>query len=877
MPAYRGSLRPCLAPPIAPRRRRVILKPALAEVALAVGATAAVLALAAGRQAIHAAEPASPVRWQGLVGDGPRPSVSIGQRVIVLLKSPSLSERVVARGGVASTQQEQSWAESLLAQQRLLRSRLQVQGIDIHPEFSFTHVLSGFSAALDASAVSLLERDSAVQGVYPVRVAYPASISSEALEQRSLAAAVGNADLSLPGYDGRGVTIALLDTGVDRFHPSLVGSVARGVDIVDPTGDATAQAPPGRPGDVERHGTELAGILVGDRGPAVSRGVARGASVLPIRVAGWQPDGRGGYAVYSRTDQLIEGLERAVDPNDDGDAHDAARVALVGVAAPYAGFADDPAARAVAGAVGLDTLVVAPSGNDGPAGPGFGSISGPGGSPAALTVGAADTRAEIQHVRVSLRSGLTVVLDRVLPLTGELAPTGAFTTEVAGPGLVRPRADFSQLGSYFTPKGLSLVAGRAALVPAGSSPATTALSAARAGATAVLLYGARLPAGGVPLDEDTPVPIVSIPSSVAARLLATIARGQDVGVSIGQGRDAENDGATSVAAFSSTGLAYDGRVKPDVVASGVSIATAEPRAGRGDATTYGTVNGTSAAAGAVAGAAAVLAEARPSLRATDLRSVLVGSARRFRGTSVTSEGAGLVSLGAAAAAELATEPTTLAFGNARAAGWKRWQSIVVRNISTRPLSVRVRFAPHAQGAAPVKFRAIPARFTIGVGQARRVRVSATIKLEPIGTAPAEGSVVLAPVAGAPLRLPWAVTFAVPAQTVLGRLQLSTESFAPSDAGPALLTFRAGGLVTEAGRDAVQPIALLTLDLLDAEGSELGTLATLRDLLPGRYAFGLTGRTPAGNTLGKGRYRIRVTAVPSLRGPAAHAVVAFTIK
>ena len=84
-------------------------------------------------------------------------------------------------------------------------------------------------------------------------------------------------------------------------------------------------------------------------------------------------------------------------------------------------------------------------------------------------------------------------------------------------------------------------------------------------------------------------------------------------------------------------------------------------------------------------------------------------------------------------------------------------------------------------------------------------------------------------------------------------------------------------MTEAGRDAVQPIALLTLDLLDAEGSELGTLATLRDLLPGRYAFGLTGRTPAGNTLGKGRYRIRVTAVPSLRGPAAHAVVAFTIK
>ena len=105
--------------------------------------------------------------------------------------------------------------------------------------------------------------------------------------------------------------------------------------------------------------------------------------MLPIRVAGWQPDATGGYALYARTDQLIAGLERAVDPNADGDAHDAARIALVGVAAPYAGFADDPAARAVAGALRLDTLVVAPAGNDGPAGPGFGSISGPGGSPAA--------------------------------------------------------------------------------------------------------------------------------------------------------------------------------------------------------------------------------------------------------------------------------------------------------------------------------------------------------------------------------------------------------------------------------------------------------------------------------------------------------------
>src|SRR5919206_492248 len=131
-----------------------------------------------------------------------------------------------------------------------------------------------------------------------------------------------------------------------------------------------------RPDDatrLERHGTELAGLLAGAGGPEGLAGVATGATVLPIRVAGWQQDLSGGWAVYSRTDQLVKGLERAVDPNEDGDAHDAARVALVGVAAPYAGFADAPDARAVEGALDLDTVVAAPAGNDGPGGPAHGT------------------------------------------------------------------------------------------------------------------------------------------------------------------------------------------------------------------------------------------------------------------------------------------------------------------------------------------------------------------------------------------------------------------------------------------------------------------------------------------------------------------------
>ena len=150
---------------------------------------------------------------------------------------------------------------------------------------------------------------------------------------------------------------------------------------------------PARPAQLERHGTELAGILVGAGGPAGLHGVAPGATILPIRVAGWQPGCRRARARLRRSDQLIAGLDRAVDPNGDGDAHDAVRVALVGVVEPYAAFADGPEAQAVQGALDLNTVVVTPAGNDGAAGPSFGSVAGPAGAPAALAVGATDARA----------------------------------------------------------------------------------------------------------------------------------------------------------------------------------------------------------------------------------------------------------------------------------------------------------------------------------------------------------------------------------------------------------------------------------------------------------------------------------------------------
>src|SRR5207247_4883149 len=135
------------------------------------------------------------------------------QRMLVVLKEPSLAQRVWEHGGLATERQERAWTKDAIAAQKRLLTELAIHGIQMRPEFSFARVLNGFSAPLDARAVALLERRPEVAGVYPVRVAYPASSSSELLGPKGFALEAGHVPgVTLPGYHGRGITIALLDT-----------------------------------------------------------------------------------------------------------------------------------------------------------------------------------------------------------------------------------------------------------------------------------------------------------------------------------------------------------------------------------------------------------------------------------------------------------------------------------------------------------------------------------------------------------------------------------------------------------------------------------------------------------------------------------------
>ncbi|MEU7871202.1 type VII secretion-associated serine protease mycosin [Dactylosporangium sp. NPDC049140] len=78
---------------------------------------------------------------------------------------------------------------------------------------------------------------------------------------------------------GKGVIVAVIDSGVDASHPDLVGQVLPGIDLVDrAAGDEGKVDPVG-------HGTTVAALIAGSsKDSSGAEGIAPGAKILPIRV-----------------------------------------------------------------------------------------------------------------------------------------------------------------------------------------------------------------------------------------------------------------------------------------------------------------------------------------------------------------------------------------------------------------------------------------------------------------------------------------------------------------------------------------------------------------------------------------------------------------
>ena len=136
------------------------------------------------------------------------------------------------------------------------------------------------------------------RGKAPVSFTAPSAASriaaaAEPLEPRRLLSAALDLigvtamrnDPSLAGIDGRGVSVAVIDTGVDASHPLLAPNFVTGFDFFAESPNVTLT------GD---HGTHVAGIVGGQPSPAngYDGGVATGAGLIGLQVFTPDPSGR---------------------------------------------------------------------------------------------------------------------------------------------------------------------------------------------------------------------------------------------------------------------------------------------------------------------------------------------------------------------------------------------------------------------------------------------------------------------------------------------------------------------------------------------------------------------------------------------------------
>ncbi len=787
--------------------------------------------------------------WDVVISDG-RSGQALPQQVIIVLAAPPA---VSVDGADAS--------KTAAATQQLDLDAITRAGIWMSIQYHFVNALNAVAATVRPDQVAQLRAAPEVAGVYPVRRLYPAAIVARHLAKLGADAR----PLAAGGGDGKGETIALLDGPIDDSHAYLHDAA--------PGWNAIAGKPQEANPDpvAAAHATAMAGIVSGRGGPDGLHGVAPAASLVPIQVLELQQG-----ALMGTTATLLAGLDRALDPNGDGNLSDHANVIVAPLAEPFAAFGASAETVAAEGVERLGAVLVAAAGNDGATGGRFGTIASPAASPGWLAVGASDGRTSLPTVDVALgTNGAETGVDGV-PLLGALTPRSDASIPLvlpAGPtksDTLRAPADVvagTDEGDFRAPDGTSLVSGKAVLLPRDGAPiAQRAAAAGAAGAVALVLYGdGGAPAGGLGLDDRVKLPIAVLPGDRGATAAATLLTGGAVAITFSATRADANPLAGSVAAFSSTGLAFDDSIKPDLVAPGVAITTSAAGGG------YLAESGTSVAAAQVAGVAALVLQAHPTWTPRVVRGALVGSATAVGGdgdgpAAVEAQGGGAVNPARAVAASVVAEPASLSFGLARAASVKISRVLTLANTSGSTVSVSLSLSRDKvdDGDASVALTGALSSISIAPGATVPVPLALTAHGLPDATAVVGGWIIVSIDGGGTLRVPWALSRSDDLAAGLIRsaslLPALVQPAGDGNAATKLSLVLGSARSNGPARLEIAPVQRLSVDLYRASRL-LGRLVERHELLPGSYRYGITGIDPStGKALVPGIYRLVIDAV-----------------
>jgi len=244
-----------------------------------------------------------------------------------------------------------------------------------HAKKGFKISLLGFGARLSPSSLDTLRALDPTIGLYPDFTVQASA--SQNIVQIGADQVWSRTDTVGSSVTGKGIVVAIIDTGVDYNHPDLGGGIGSQYKVI---GGYDFYNEDNDPIDDNGHGTHVAGIIAGNG--VNFKGVAPDAKILAYKALG--PYGSGSIS------QVIAALEMAIDPNGDGDTADHADV--VSMSLGGSGDETDPICLAVNNAVAAGVVVVVAAGNDGPA---MGTVASPGVSHEAITVGAIDSQGSL--------------------------------------------------------------------------------------------------------------------------------------------------------------------------------------------------------------------------------------------------------------------------------------------------------------------------------------------------------------------------------------------------------------------------------------------------------------------------------------------------